>query len=380
MYKLQVAANKLNIRNTPDADPEYKNWVGELLKGEEFLAESIVKGGLYNGIDLWYKDNYNRFATLSELGDNDPKIPWSLRILGVPHVWNITKGEGVKVAIIDSGIDMKNPDLKSAVVSGFNILTNTEYLLDQNDECLQSSFSHGNYCASILASRGNIGFFGVAPMCELVIIKIANNRNDYNISNEFLGIKKAIELGAEIISLSFGGATQNFDISSLLQDAIQRGIICIASAGDFKNALNVEYPANLKGMISIGNVTCLNPSASLGQAIFNISDKSNGQIPSSSNEGVTIVAPGEGITVYDLQQQVRQLVSGFGGTSWSVPYVSGIAAIWLSIIKRRNPSINNHLNFRDFVISNADKNFKDYNVKYWGNGLINPISLIQINS
>src|SRR6185312_11069222 len=114
MNNLQVTANKLNLRNTPFADPTYANWIGDINKGEVFRPSSIVEGTEYNGIKYWYKDAFNKYASLSGLEDNDPRIPWSLRILGVPHVWNITKGDGIKVAIIDSGIDLKNEDLKSA--------------------------------------------------------------------------------------------------------------------------------------------------------------------------------------------------------------------------------------------------------------------------
>ena len=124
MYKAKVIANKLNIRNTPTADPEYKNWAGELLKGDEFTATDIIEGQVYNNSPYWYKDEYNRFASLTGIGDDDPRIGWSLRTLGVPHIWAKTKGEGIKVAIIDSGIDLNNSDLRDAVpaTNRFNIL------------------------------------------------------------------------------------------------------------------------------------------------------------------------------------------------------------------------------------------------------------------
>lgn len=371
MYKLRVNAEKLNLRSSPFADDTYTNWVGDMNKGEVFHAESLVVGKSYNNSDLWYKDHNNNYATLTGFGDDDPKIPWSLKLLGIPHVWNVTKGESVKVAIIDSGIDLNNNDLndRSLLINEYNVLNNSTDV--------QDTFFHGNFCASILASRGIKNLYGVAPSCEIIVIKIANTRRDYNNTNELLGLRKAVELGAEVISLSLGSVTEDSTITSFLEDVMDAGIICIAAAGDNNKEPNVEYPANIKGMISVGNVSCLNKEAHLGEAIFQISNKSNGQNSGIENEGVTIVAPGEEICVYDLQQQVQSLTLGNGGTSWSVPYVAGVAALWLSL-KKKGVKVNYHQSFRNFLATSARKNFPNYDPKFWGFGVINPLAILQL--
>jgi hypothetical protein len=56
------------------------------LKGKGFVAESIVKGGFYNGTELWAKDNVKCFMTISGFGVDDPRIPWGLKIFGMPYV------------------------------------------------------------------------------------------------------------------------------------------------------------------------------------------------------------------------------------------------------------------------------------------------------
>jgi major intracellular serine protease len=373
MYKLQVIADKLNIRSTPEADPTFANWIGDMNKGEEFSAINIVKGGEYNGSPYWYKDNNNRFASITGIGDNDPAISWSLRVLGVPHIWNITKGEGVKIAVIDSGIDLTNNDLSVAVPAAnrFNILDGSTNV--------QDVYFHGTYCSSIIASRGNNGIIGVAPASELIVIKVANKRKDFKDSNILPGIQKALDLNADIISISYGNIDENSQIDILLKKMIALGKICIAAAGDNSQELHVEFPANTKGMISVGNIFCLNTSAQLNEGVFGISNRSNGGDSTTSSEGITIVAPGEEVNVYDLQGKVQTLVRGFGGTSFSTPYVAGIAALWLSIIKKKSLfNINYHEKFKDFITLNANKNFDGYNSKFWGHGVITPISLLSI--
>jgi major intracellular serine protease len=378
MYKLKVAANKLNLRNTPNADPSYANWAGDLLRGEEFVAESIVRGDLYNGTDLWAKDNFNRYMTISGLGDDDPRIPWSLKIFGVPYVWNDTQGEGVKIATIDSGIDMTNPDLKSAVVGGFNILTNTEFVSDENEDAIQDLYFHGTYCASIMASRGN-KLFGVAPKAELIIVKIANDNGGYNYQNEIRGLRKAIELEPDIISMSFGNNEDNDEMNELIKQAINDGIICVAATGDNRMESNVEFPANIENMISTGSVLALDKSAPIGSGNFEISIRSTGEVSRGVTEGVTIVAPGEEMDVYDLHGAIQSLVRNQGGTSFSTAYVAGVGALWLSLFKKRHPSgVNCHYKFRDFLISTANRSFAGFTGKFWGNGLINPLSLLEM--
>ena len=371
MYKAKVIANKLNIRNTPTADPEYKNWAGELLKGDEFTATDIIEGQVYNNSPYWYKDEYNRFASLTGIGDDDPRIGWSLRTLGVPHIWTKTKGEGIKVAIIDSGIDLNNSDLRDAVpmANRYNVLDGTSNV--------QDNYSHGSFCASIVGSRGVNGIFGVAPGCELIVIKIANVFNDYlNENNQIKGVQKAIELGANIISMSFGNVLPNAKMQALLINiAIESGIICIAASGDDSIESNVEYPADNKKMISVGSVSCNNILAKFGEGIFTQSDNSTGGIPDNLNEGITIVAPGDGVSGYDKYGNKKII----DGTSFSAPYVAGIAALWLKInINKNFSSINYHKAFKDFIITNANKNINDYTLKFSGNGLITPSSILSI--
>lgn len=369
MYKLKVISDKLNIRSTPVADHSFANWIGDMSRGEEYTAIDIVRGEEYNGVPYWYKDSFNRFSSITGVGDNDPRIDWSLRILGIPHIWAISKGQGVKIAMVDSGIDLGNNDLSNAVPlnNRFNILDGTTNV--------QDSHYHGTFCSSIAASRGNNGLLGVAPASELIVIKIANSGSDYTSDTTIPGIKKAIQSNADIISMSFGSMRPNTEIINMLNTAMSAGKICIASTGNSQED-NVRYPANIKGLISVGNVSCIDQSAQFGEGLFAISKDSNGGVSDDENEGVTIVAPGDGVSTYDIGGQIWSPISG---SSYATPFVAGVAALWLSVMKRKGiTNINYHKKFRDFIIATALKNFNGYNSRSWGSGVINPISILSI--
>lgn len=364
--KLQVTVDKLNIRNNPVWDLNNHNWLGDLNKGAEVNAETIIEGGNYEGIKYWYKDSLNRYYWLGGVGNPDPNIGWSLNALGVPHVWNITKGETVKVAILDSGI-ANNTDLNGAVINRYNVLDGTGNVTD--------NFYHGTYCSTVLCSAGHNGVYGVAPGCELIVIKIMDTDDTPNDANQIAGIKKAIELGADIISMSFGSTSENSGLSTLLQQYMAQGKICIAAAGNNKND-GVNFPAKLKGVISVGNIGCINPTAAFGDNSFSLSDASPGMIDGPPYEGITIVAPGEGIKAYYLDGQI---LTARPGTSYAAPYVAGIAALWLSACKKKQISLTNrHQQFRDFIITNAHKNQTGYDPQTWGNGIINPLPILTI--
>jgi len=368
--ELVVGNQKVNLRNTPEADPQYKNWAGELKPGEFFKATGVVKGKLYNGVDYWYKDAYNRYATMSGFTAPGANLDWPLRLLGIPQLWEITTGKNVTVAVIDSGIDHNNPDLSTAV-SG----TRSYNVLDDAEEAWPDTFNHGTACAGIVASRGAGAMKGVAPGCNLMVIKLANHDADYSIASN---IVKAIRFAmqADIISMSFGSGEKNPVVENAIRAAMAKGTICIASAGDYPRRPGILFPANYKGMISVSSINCSNPlAANVGDGLFVQGSIVSASLPDPGTEGVTVVAPGENIRAYDC----TGATDTFSGTSMAAPYVAGVAALWLSVIRQKNLAVSNyHDAFRNFLISTADKNIAAYDEKVSGHGLIKPLSILSL--
>lgn len=354
-----------------------------LIPGREIEIDGqLYKGDVFDGVDTWVKDlagNYYWRGGIEpgEVPNNvarNASPGWSLRILGIDKVWQKTKGAGVRVAIIDTGIDLKNIDLNSGVVEKFNVLNDTENVQDQG--------YHGTYCASIVGSRGSNKLIGVAPECELIVIKIVEKELAPNVSdlithekNRLLGIKKAVELGADIISLSFGSTNENVEMTGVIRSIIQGGKICIAAAGNIRTA-GVNYPANIKGMISVGNVACNNFNVLTGRGDFVLSNRSSRGESDPAREGITITAPGDGVSAYGADSAVIPHISG---TSFSAAFVSGIAALWLSAIRDKGITpVNNHHEFREFIIRHADSGSASYQRSSWGAGVVNPLKILSL--
>ncbi len=101
------------------------------------------------------------------------QINWAEKLLGIPLVWTTTQGEGAKVAILDTGIDLDHPDLATAVIDSE----------DFSGDDVEDSSGHGTHCAGIIGARLNaVGFVGVAPKSQLLIGKVLDNdgRGDHS--------------------------------------------------------------------------------------------------------------------------------------------------------------------------------------------------------
>ncbi|WP_282456522.1 S8/S53 family peptidase [Chitinophaga sedimenti] len=151
--------------------------------------EGVETGETLKGINEWlYKTNdkgEKQYYWRGGSGDTEAVFQWGIQALGVDQVWaRGIKGEKVKVAIIDTGIDLNNPFLSHAVVDGFNVLTGQNYA--SNPLCIQDTYGHGSSCASILAGSHQGMHPGIAPACELIVIKVADDEDDRMLKKIYL--------------------------------------------------------------------------------------------------------------------------------------------------------------------------------------------------
>ena len=218
-------------------------------------------------------------------------------------------GEGVKVAVIDTGCDISHPDLKDRIIDVRNFTDDDKGAINN----VTDYATHGTATASIIASSGKI--IGVAPKCNLLILK-ALTRTGGKISWVTEAIKYATQQNVDIINMSLGCSQSNPEMYEAIKRAIDRNIIVVAACGNNgdnnPNTNELNYPASFNECVSVGSVKY---------------SKSTSRFSASNNE-VDLVAFGEGyngrgvLTCYPNNLYKEQK-----GTSFSAPFVSGALAL-----------------------------------------------------
>ena len=178
--------------------------------------------------------------------EEEETVNWAGSILGVPKVWVQTMGEGIKVAVLDTGVDSDHPDLQDGITA----------VKDFSGDGIEDVNGHGTHCAGIIGARlNNVGFVGVAPKTELLIAKVLGNDGTGAFSWIADGVLWAVEQGADIISMSLGGPVSSHRLYQAIHVALAKGVMVICAAGNegslFQNSIG--YPGRYGGVITVAS-------------------------------------------------------------------------------------------------------------------------------
>lgn len=226
-------------------------------------------------------------------------ISWGVTRVGANLVWGTTTGTDVKVAVLDTGIDLAHPDLK--VYGGYNAIDPLKSANDDN--------GHGTHVAGIIGALNNsIGVIGVGPNINLYAVKALDRRGSGYTSDIIEGLDWAIQNDIKIVNMSLG---TNSDIESL-HDAIIRardaGIVLVAAAGN--DGAAVDFPGAYPEVIAVAAIDSNNNAASW----------------SSRGPEVDLSAPG--VSIYSTYK--GSIYKTLSGTSMATPHVAGAAALVLT--------------------------------------------------
>ena len=235
-------------------------------------------------------------------------LPWGIDRIDAESVWadvDGNTGDGVNVAVLDTGIDTDHPDLAANLEGGYSCVGKASDFEDKN--------GHGTHCSGIIAALNNdFGVVGVGPDIDLWMVQVSNG-SVILLSNILEGIDWCIGTlddtdsnnDIQVMSMSFGGGYSQSE-DDALQTAYGRGIVLVSSAGNEYGGA-VTYPAALSQVIAVS-----------------ATDKSDGIARfSSTGSEVELAAPGVDIYSTYLGGSYETL----SGTSMACPHVSGVAAL-----------------------------------------------------
>jgi minor extracellular protease Epr len=175
---------------------------------------------------------------------------WGLDMVNAPKAWSLgLTGKGVKVALMDTGIDLSHPDL--SVAGGVSMVDSETSYQDGN--------GHGTHVAGIIGARNNgLGTIGVAPDAQLYAVKVLTSSGSGTLSDLVEGIDWAINNQMNIINMSLGTPTYTDAMAQAVDRAYVNGLILVGASGNGGNLKgtgdSVEYPANLPNVIAVAAV------------------------------------------------------------------------------------------------------------------------------
>ena len=245
---------------------------------------------------------------------------WGLHAVRAYEAWQVTKGKGVVVAVLDTGVDGTHPDLEGRVLAGYSSMDE----LDIEEGMNSDVDSHGTHVAGIIAgSDDKKGITGVAPEAVILPVQVLgfSGGSDLTVAK---GIDWAVANGAKVLNLSLGGGRNPFDKGgSLSCEAVGRaydaGVVVVVAAGNSAASGNPRNePASCRGALSVAAVDEV-----FNRAFF-----------SSFDESVGISAPGRRV-VSSIPVGADLPYASWNGTSMAAPFVSGVAALIIA----KNPGI-----------------------------------------
>jgi subtilisin family serine protease len=235
--------------------------------------------------------------------DSEWPLQAGLRVVGLPRVWDTSRGSArIVVAVVDTGVDPGQPDLKGALVGGANLIDPAAPPRDDH--------GHGTAVAGVVAARTNNGqgMAGVCWFCLVMPVKVLDSRGSGDDTRIAAGIVWAADHGARVINLSLGGPGSTPELEAALAYAAHKGAITVAAAGNSGTTVPF-YPAADVNALSVAATTTADRAYTW----------------SNYGSWVDVAAPGCNVA--------PALGGGYGtfcGTSSATPIVSGLAALALS--------------------------------------------------
>ena len=237
-------------------------------------------------------------------GFSTQTTPWGVAKINTPSAWTRATGKGVRVGVVDTGVNMGHPDLAENVKAGFDAISETEGVEDDN--------GHGTHVAGIIAALDNgFGVVGVAPEAHVYAVKSFDSKGKGMASDIIQGIAWCIDQGVRIINMSFGTVDSGKALELAISKAAESGILLVAASGNTGGQNTVLYPARDSHVVAVAAST------------------EDDKIAAFSSSGPEIDVTGPGTDIYSTY--TGQRYKTLSGTSMACPHVTGVAALVFSV-------------------------------------------------
>jgi len=270
-------------------------------------------------------------------------LQWGLSAIGAPSAWSYGTGAGVRIGIVDTGVDLAQQDLQGKVVAQTAIVSSPSPGCAQPTSA-QDDNGHGTHVAGIAAATGAHGTEGVAPGASLVVAKVLDCQGSGTYQDVIAGINWAVSQGAKVINLSVGDAGTGLvdqsqvtgnPLASALQAAWNAGAIGVVAAGNNSNGVLGLGQANFSGIPAVV-VAATGPNNAVASYSNTIDSAQWGVAAPGGDDpnGPTTPACGandtaEILSTYWTAADPVGCYATDEGTSMATPFVSGTLALLL---------------------------------------------------
>jgi subtilisin family serine protease len=282
----------------------------------------------------------------------DTSTQWPLQYLKASQDWGVTKGSGVTVAVLDTGVTAI-PDTQGNLLSGADFTTGGSSSSGNGQGDLDG---HGTGMAVLIAGSGST-YEGLAPAAKILPVRVITGSGFGEADNVAAGIQYAITQHVQVINMSLYVSPTDANLATAVQDAENAGIVVVAASGN-QSSTSVDYPAAYAGIVAVSAV-----------------DQS-GKVASFSNSGsqVALAAPGVNVPTEDETGATGTA----DGTSASTAYVSATVAL----IRAAHPTWTSGQVIRD-LISTADPASgmtAGQHSNQYGYGIVDPLKALQASA